>query len=240
MITVLFNSKEEFDFRMEDNSNKKSHWRILALVCAVTLNFFVYHGAMLAAGALPHYSLALPPDHQIPLIPWTITIYFGCYLFWCVNYIIGIRQEKEEALRFICADALSKLVCGVFFLLLPTTIDRPEITGTDVFSQLMRLLYQLDQPVNLFPSIHCLVSWLCWIGVRKNNHVPRFYQWFSLITAILICISTLTTRQHVLVDVVGGIVLAEFSYYLSGFHRIRSIYARIINFTNKGHLKSTI
>ena len=215
---------------MEDNSNKKSHWRILALVCAVTLNFFVYHGSMLAAGALPHYSLALPPDHQIPLIPWTITIYFGCYLFWCVNYIIGIRQEKEKALRFICADALSKLVCGVFFLLLPTTIDRPEITGTDVFSQLMRLLYQLDQPVNLFPSIHCLVSWLCYIGIRDCRNISGRYRRFSCVMAVLVCISTLTTKQHVIVDAAGGIFLAELCLRLG---RSRVVYRTYEKLTDR-------
>jgi membrane-associated phospholipid phosphatase len=33
--------------------------------------------------------------------------------------------------------------------------------------------------------------------------------------AILICISTLTTKQHVIVDVIGGVTLAELTWQLS-------------------------
>ena len=34
--------------------------------------------------------------------------------------------------------------------------------------------------------------------------------------AILVCISTLTVKQHVIADVPAGILLAELSYCLSG------------------------
>ena len=30
----------------------------------------------------------------------------------------------------------------------------------------MRFLYQVDAADNLFPSIHCLTSWFCYIGIR--------------------------------------------------------------------------
>ena len=160
-------------------------------------------------------------------MPWTIIIYLGCYIFWCINYYLCALQPKEERDRFFCADALAKGICFLFFLLIPTTNIRPIIVGETIWDTLMKLLYRIDAADNLFPSIHCLVSWFCWIGIRKRKDIPHIYRYFSLIAAITVCISTLTTRQHVVFDVLGGIFLAELCYYLSGFSKLRTIYAFI-------------
>ena len=58
---------------------------------------------------------------------------------------------------------------------------------------------------------------------RKNPNVKTVYKIISVIITVAICVSTLTTRQHVIVDVAGGIALAEFSYLIVdkiGFTRI--------------------
>lgn len=79
-----------------------------------------------------------------------------------------------------------------------------------------RYHYRIDAPVNLFPSIHCLVSWLCWAGVRNRKELPRRYRRSAFWMAAAVCVSTLTTKQHVLWDAAGGIALAEFSYWAAG------------------------
>ncbi len=81
-------------------------------------------------------------------------------------------------------------------------------------------LYRTDAADNLFPSIHCLTSWFCFIAVRENKKIPGWYKTVSILLALSVCVSTLTTKQHVLIDVVVGIVLAEGSYLFvekSGF-----------------------
>ena len=78
------------------------------------------------------------------------------------------------------------------------------------------MLYQVDRASNLFPSIHCLVSWLCFVGVRGKKHIPKWYQVCSCVMAIAVFVSTLTTKQHVVIDVLGGVILAEVSYWLMG------------------------
>ena len=59
--------------------------------------------------------------------------------------------------------------------------------------------------------------------VRKNPNIKTVYKIISVIITVAICVSTLTTKQHVIVDVAGGIALAEFSYMIVdkiGFTRI--------------------
>lgn len=189
---------------------------VLPLITVVIVNFSVYGGARLLMANAHHYSLAIPLDEWFPFLPWTVTIYLGCYLFWIANYILATRYDRRDMTRFVASDLSGKAVCFLLFLLLPSTIDRPEIVGSGIFNDLMRLVYTVDAADNLFPSIHCFVSWLCWIGVRKNEAIPRWYRHFSLVFALAVCVSTLTTKQHVFVDTIAGVALAEVCYFLSG------------------------
>ena len=155
------------------------------------------------------------------MVPWTIVIYFGCYVFWAVNYYLCATQDVQERNRFFLADLLAKGVCFVLFLGIPTTNVRPEVVGDGIFDGLMRFLYAVDAADNLFPSMHCLTSWLCWIGVRQRKEMYGWYRWVSLGIAILVCISTLTTYQHVIADVIAGVMIAEGCYYIVGRSRIQ-------------------
>lgn len=124
------------------------------------------------------------------------------------------RISREHMYRFLTADYLSRIVCGILFVFLPTTLVRPEITGTGFWDQALRFVYSIDQSANLFPSIHCLVSWFCYIGIRHQKKIPVWYQRFSLVFATLVCISTQVTKQHYIIDVFGGIILSEVCYLI--------------------------
>ena len=202
----------------------------LILGIAFLWNEAVYLGARQITQSWHHYDMTTSIDRLVPFLPWTVSIYFGCYLFWCINYYLCAVQEKPERDRFFCADVLAKGICFVLFLLIPTTNIRPEIIGETVWDVLMKLLYQIDAADNLFPSIHCLVSWLCWIGVRKRKDIPVLYRYFSLAMAVAVCISTLTTRQHVIADVVCGVALAEVCFILSGYTKVRGYYSTSLSF----------
>lgn len=198
----------------------------LVLLGAPFWNLFAFDGSRIINAHFHHYQMAQPIDDWFPFLPWTILIYFGCFVFWAVNYIYASTQDRDSSDRFFCADVLTKWLCLIIFVAVPTTMVRPEPTGTDIFSVGIRLLYSIDPPTSLFPSIHCLNSWLCWIVVRKNKRVPLAYKWFSFLFAIAVCVSTLTTRQHVFMDTFTGILAAELCWYLAGFGRIRSVFTR--------------
>ncbi len=202
----------------------------IPLIAEFVLNSTVYGSAKIIAGDWHHYHMETPLDRAIPLLPWTLLIYFGCYLFWIANYVLTVRvSSREEAYRFLSADFLAKLVCFVFFLLLPTTNTRPEITGNGMWDAGMRFLYWIDSAENLFPSIHCLTSWMCYIGIRKQKSVPAWYRIFSCLMAVAVFISTLTTKQHVLVDVVGGVILAETCYLIAGRTALARWYGKVFD-----------
>lgn len=208
---------------MEKIINTVKKYKIIPLVIALIFNTIAYNGTRIITTSKYHYDITSPIDNLIPVIPATIIIYLGCYLYWLVNYVIGAGQEDDEAYKFLSADLFAKLICMVIFIAFPTTNTRPVLEDEGFFTEALKMLYQIDAADNLFPSIHCLTSWFCMIAVRKNPNVKTVYKIISVIITVAICVSTLTTRQHVIVDVAGGIALAEFSYLIVdkiGFTRI--------------------
>lgn len=188
---------------------------MLLLPGTVVFNFLIYYGARIPASYLKPHTLSTILDCQIPLISRTVWIYWSCFLFWIINYCISTRYDKGNGYRFIGAHYIGEVICFICFAFFPTVMVRPEIIGNTVSDWIIKLTYQYDAANNLFPSIHCFVSWLCWIGVRRNRWIPKWYQAISLGIAILVCISTITVKQHVIADVPAGIILAEVSYLLS-------------------------
>lgn len=200
----------------------------IALLLTLLMNALAYYGTRLITTNRYHFDLTNPLDNQIPVVPWTASIYLGCYVFWAVNYVLGCRQDKQTAYQFISADFFAKVICLVCFVVFPTTNTRPELMGTGIWDRLLQFVYQADAADNLLPSIHCLTSWFCYIAVRKNKSIPTWYKMASLVITGLICISTLTTKQHVLIDVVAGVALAEASFWLVRSVGFVRIYRKVI------------
>lgn len=189
-------------------------YAVVPLICCFILNSLVYYGATVINANRVHYDLTLDFDRKVPVIPAFIIIYFGCYIFWITNSILIAKISKKSCMRFVFAYITSISICALLYVAMPTTNVRPEITGTGVFESLMRVLYQIDKPENLFPSIHCLLSWFCYIGLRGRKEIPKSYRIFSCIFAILVFLSTQFTKQHYIVDVFGGVIIAEVMYYI--------------------------
>ena len=203
--------------------------RLMALpVLALLWNQAVYYGGGFLGRWLPPLHMGTAADQMVPFLPWTVAVYFGCYLGWAAVYILCAGQkDSAAAYRFFLADFLAKGVCLVCFLLLPATLARPVPQGSDLWSAMVRFLYRIDPPRNLFPSIHCLVSWLCFLGIRDRRGLPPWAAPVTAVGAMLVCLSTLTTRQHVAVDVLAGIALAELSYRTAGHPALLGPFTRL-------------
>lgn len=168
----------------------------------------------LTAGSY-HYDLSIGADARVPFVPAFIVIYILAYVQWIVGYIVIVRDSEALCYRVISGEMLSKLLCGVLFLALPTSMVRPVVTGTDLFSRLTRLIYSLDTPDNLFPSIHCVESWLCFRGAVRAEKVGRTYKLFQLVFTLLVFASVVLVKQHLLLDIVSGVLAAELGQLLA-------------------------
>ena len=200
---------------------------IIPLIITFCMNAVVHWGVPLLRTGIKTHNLSGPADEVIPFMPQFIIIYFGCYLFWVVNYFMASMREEKVKYRFFTADFYARLVCMLCFIFYPTTNTRPVLTGTDIWTQAVRFLYTVDKPINLFPSIHCMASWFSCIAVRKNRKISNWYKAFSVLMTVLVVISTLALRQHVWQDAAAGILLAEVTWQISRRTNGWQIYRRL-------------
>ena len=194
------------------------------LLAAFVFQCLVYSGTRLLTAGWAHAGMAIPLDSAVPFLPWTVSVYVGAYVFWFVGYNLAVWQGGDHAWQFLAADILGKAVCLVFFLALPTAMARPEVPEGATLGWMLNIIYALDTPDNLFPSIHCLDSWLCWAAVRDRKNVPAWVRRLFLVFALAVAVSTLTTRQHVLADVVSGLALGELCWQTAGHTPIARLY----------------
>ena len=166
--------------------NKRNHFEnmTVSILLALAMNGVAYYGTRLYGPIRVPFDFAGNIDRMIPLVPWTVSVYLGAYLFWIVNYILGCMQEERASFRFMSADFFAKTVCLLCFLFLQTITERPSVTDTGFWNGIISWLYHTDAADNLFPSIHCLTSWFAVIAVRSNPRIPDWYKIISLINFI--------------------------------------------------------
>ncbi len=196
---------------------------LLFLMCMPLVNCLVYYGGRMLSERRHHESLVLAIDGRIPVIPQMIWVYWGCYLFWIVSFVYLTICDKERRYQLLKAFVLGEVICFFFFVFLPTTMTRATLSGTGLTAWLMHMTYQIDSADNLFPSIHCFVSWLCYTAARSQKGVWKPYRVIALISAVLVCVATVTVKQHVVADVIAGVVLAEGSYVMAGKCRRKEV-----------------
>ncbi|WP_237691087.1 phosphatase PAP2 family protein [Paenibacillus caui] len=156
------------------------------------------------------YSLVTEVDRAIPFIKF-FALPYGVWIFYiyaCLVYFFF--RDRTSYYRSLLLYTVCALTCYAIYTVFQTTVPRPEVTGNDVFSQLVRFIYHRDQPYNCFPSIHVFSSYMV---MRMILTSPARNRWnASLIStmSLLIIVSTLFMKQHVILDAISGIAIVEF------------------------------
>ncbi len=181
-----------------------------ALIIMYTINVLVYNGSRFLTQNRHHYLLDFSLDKMIPFVAEFVIVYIPiAYLQWIIGFITIGRARKDICYQVISGEIISKLMCLAFFLIFPTTLIRPEISGNDFFSEFVKWVYRMDTPDNLLPSVHCLESWVVTRGCFKINSLPKWVNPLNVIITILVFLSTVFIKQHLIIDVVMGVLVAE-------------------------------
>ena len=204
-------------------------YTVLPLICALVLQTITYSGTRLLTAEADHHNFETALDLATPLLPWTVAIYVGAFLYWIIGIALILRSGKDHAFRFLCTHILGMLIAMAFFLFLPTTCTRPQVTGGGPWNWILRLIYAADTPDNLFPSLHCQLSWLCYLALKEAPNVSPNGKRFCCVFSLLVFVSTLTTKQHILIDVLGGWLIAELTFRLCGSRKITAVFYKVFD-----------
>lgn len=179
------------------------------------LNIFY---VMLNNGDGEVHTLITSIDRSIPLIEAFVIPYLIWYPFIIATMLYLCIKDRQNYFITLITYVIGLLVCYVTYVIFQTHVPRPVLSGDGFFTEMLRLVYQNDQPFNAFPSIHVLSSYL----MMKAIHMSPLKNWRNQLTihsiSITIILSTLFVKQHVVLDVVSGILVAELLYRIVDFY----------------------
>lgn len=164
-------------------------------------------------------------DHEVPFLPWTQWIYHTEVPF---IFFFFLSLKKTHVIQQVMGTmAILIVVSCTLFIFFPSTYPRenfiPLLTSSFHDQSLLFFWQYIDRPTNCFPSLHVGTCYLLSFACLEENLTKGI---LTIIYASLIAISTLTTKQHYVVDIISGFLLAALIWY--GFRkRIKSNFQNI-------------
>jgi membrane-associated phospholipid phosphatase len=145
-------------------------------------------------------------DRGIPFLPWTTWFYEPLYLGIFLVTVVGLRSRWlfHRALACVAGNAT---VAAIGHVLVRAQYPRPVLHPpfSDASLAFLAFVHRIDPPGNVFPSLHVAHAFTLAFLLRIDR--PRVGT-VAMLMAVLLAISTLTTKQHFVADVAAGLVMA--------------------------------
>lgn len=168
------------------------------------------------SGATPHLIHSVIDDY-IPFCEYFIIPYILWFVFIVVTigYFAFVCKEKKEYDQLI-----SILITGMTVFLIVSYIYpngqqlRPSLTEDSIFIKAVELLYFLDTPTNILPSLHVFNAIACCVAICRNSESRKHKGILigTITLTIMIILSTVFLKQHSIIDVVLAFVFYAVCY----------------------------
>lgn len=153
------------------------------------------------------------PFVEIFIVPYLL--WFGYVAFAIAWFFFKDVQDYYKLCTFL-------FVGMTVFLIVSTVYPnghylRPRVFERDnIFISMVKGLYMIDTPTNLFPSIHVYNSIGVQLAVMNSEKLKekKWVKWISFAVMSSIIASTMFLKQHSVFDVITGCVMALVMYTL--------------------------
>ena len=166
----------------------------------------------------PAYPPTLMPvtalDRLIGFKPLALPLYVSLWVY--VSILPAFFEDRRELLRYGASMTLMCVLGLSIFYFWPTAAPSPDIDWTQYPN--MDILKNIDASGNACPSLHvatAIFSGAWFHHLLRRFGAPLWAHLFNWIWCAGIIYSTLAIRQHVAVDVAGGLLLGGVAAWLS-------------------------
>lgn len=157
-------------------------------------------------------------DDYIPFCKYFIVPYMLWFLYVASTVLLFTKLERDDYYKLLFMLGIGMTLFLLISYIYPNGhMLRPKhLTEDDIFTRLIKNLYQTDTPTNLFPSIHCYNSLCCHFAIHRSKRLrdKKWLQLSSFILCISIILSTLFIKQHSMFDVITAFCLFIPLYYV--------------------------
>lgn len=206
---------------------------IIPLIIMLIWQFITYFGNQFYADAAgivgtDYSNIFLKFNEMVPFLDWSIYPYILAYPVWVLSIFVVAYYSKDNFYNLVSLALITFLICGLWWFFFQSDVEAWRVTSglflngnyltprTDLnFTEsIVMWIYQSAGPRNALPSEHTLISWICIIGIRRDKSIPLPFVLFTWIMNIVIILSTQTTKQHYIIDMLAALVIAEATYWI--------------------------
>ena len=154
------------------------------------------------------------PFCEVFIIPYVLWFF---YIAATVIWFMFKNDDRKEYMQLILSLGIGMTLFLFISWVYPNIhFLRPEaFPRENIFTDWVRMLYSVDTPTNILPSIHVYNSVAAWIAISRCKALKkhRFVVSGSFVLTVLIVLSTMFLKQHTVVDVISAFIL-NFTVYM--------------------------
>lgn len=204
----------------------------LPLAITGLMNLIAFSGPKLLqvlGWSLPMHDMTAAFDRAFPFSPVWVFVYVAAFPFWIYQYSVVAKESRSLCYRLVAADFAAKVICLLFFVRMAQPVKPPVSSGGRTLCVGSRTIWLLDTPTNLFPSIHCFVSWLGTRYIYECRSLRHRGLTCTLCTvgSVLVFLATMFTKQHVFYDVISGVAVAEIGWLVARYTGLPRLFERL-------------
>jgi hypothetical protein len=171
--------------------------------------FIIGYGVTGYAPHLGAFDASIALDSMIPFIPFFALFYLAGLVYpFLAFFVVPDEKRLTAALHGFLLTMGIAFVCFVIF---PIELPKQVTYTESIFSWAIRLWHTNDTNFNNFPSLHVAFTTYGWLVVWHSNRRIAYY---TAPIALCIVLSVLFVKTHLVIDLVGGLLLAwGASYY---------------------------
>jgi PAP2 superfamily len=182
--------------------------RAILTIGLITFFLVSYFGVGLSRNPASVHSLMTPLDDRIPFVAASVWMYL--WVFPCVLIPLFVVKCPRLFRRTVVAYAAVMAISFVSFTVFPVTSGQlrvPKVTldMSRPSDWAISILYYLDPPYNLFPSLHLSLAAVAAFSVWK---AAKPYAVAIFVSVGCLGVSVCTVKQHYLLDALSGLALA--------------------------------
>lgn len=171
-----------------------------------------------------------PLDDMIPFCEWFVIPYLLWFLYIPAVFLFLFYHSKKEFYR-ICAYEFSGMTIALLvYTIYPNGLNLrlTEIGRNNILVNIVQMLYNSDTPTNVCPSIHVFATISAHMCLIKSPHMQKLktrqrIKKISWVLTILICLSTVLLKQHSVIDLICGMILAIVLYFIVFYWWFRKV-----------------
>lgn len=154
-------------------------------------------------------------DDLIPFCKYAIVPYLLWFPWIPFTLFYLLYKAPRGDFWRLCLPLFTGMTMALlFYAIVPNGLAlRPRfVPGSDIFARLVRAIYRSDTPMNVCPSIHVFNSVTLMLAYYRSSifDAPR-RRWMrpaAMVLCVSITMSTMLLKQHSVIDVVFGLLLA--------------------------------